>query len=287
MVPPKVHLVLIATLFLFFTAVVGVPAAGFAGQASGEQSFVLVAQAPDSGAATEADEFDDDLLALDEEEPVQVSDPLEGFNRAMFKFNDFMYFYAFKPLSQAWKAVVFEPVRVGIKNAFYNLRMPIRFVNCLLQGKAKRAGAEMGQFLLNSTFGLGGLFDVAEGVNLNPPAEDFGQTLGSWGAGHGPYIVWPLLGPSSLRDTAGKAVDNFLDPITWVFWEFGDDDSSLIELQDEGQEFWIPLGITMAEQINDLSFRIGDYEALKESSLDPYVGLRSAYIQSRNADTDE
>ena len=238
-----------------------------------------------TGQATDQ-EFDEDLL-LDEEEPVQVGDPLEGFNRAMFKFNDFLYFYAFKPLTLAYKAVVFEPVRVGIKNAFYNLRMPIRFFNCVFQGKLKRAGGEMGSFLLNSTFGLGGLFDVAEGAGLNPPPEDFGQTLGTWGAGNGPYIVWPIFGPSTLRDTGGMMVDHFLDPMTWVFWEFGDDDHSLIEWHDRGTETWGPMLIGLGEQVNSLSFRLGDYEALKESSLDPYLALRDAYVQSRAADVAE
>ena len=240
---------------------------------------------PSDPASGQADDEFTEFVLEDEPTPT-ISDPIEGFNRAMFKFNDFIYFNAFKPIAVTWKAVVPEPARVGLKNAFYNIRFPIRFLNCLFQGKVTRAGQEMGQFLLNSTFGLGGLVNVAQGVNLNPPEEDSDQTLGVWGVGQGPYIVWPLFGPSSARGTVGMVADRFMDPLLWIFWEF--DDEALIDFPDDSnKDIWVPIVVTAGERINDLSFRIGDYEALKEASLDPYVALRDAYTQSRRAAVEE
>lgn len=230
------------------------------------------------------DEFEDEFSEYYEAEEQAlaptVSDPLEGFNRAMFVFNDYFYFYAAKPVARTWEAVLPQPLRRGISNAFYNLRFPIRFVNSLLQGKPGRAAQETGRFLLNSTFGLGGLVNVAKGVNLDPPEEDLGQTLGVWGLGHGVYLYLPFLGPSSTRDLAGDAGDYFLDPLTWLFWDFGNEDKQLKEWSDS-ERLWVPLAIRAGETVNDLSFRIGDYEALKQASLDPYAAIRDIYIQAR------
>ncbi len=230
------------------------------------------------------DEFEDEFSEYYEAEEQalasSVADPLEGFNRAMFWFNDYFYFYAARPVARTWGAVLPQPLRQGISNAFYNLRFPIRFVNSLLQGKPGRAGQETGRFLLNSTFGLGGLVNVAKGVDLDPPEEDLGQTLGVWGIGHGIYLYLPFLGPSSTRDLVGDTGDYFMDPLTWLFWDFSNEDRQLKDWTDS-ERLWIPLAIRAGENINELSFRIGDYEALKKASLDPYAAIRDIYIQAR------
>jgi len=229
------------------------------------------------------DDFEDEFGDYFEDEydlAPTIADPLEGFNRAMFWLNDYLYFYVARPAAQVWGAVVPQPLRQGLSNAFYNLRFPIRFVNCLLQGKPRRAGAETGRFLLNSTFGLGGLINVAQGVNLDPPREDLGQTLGVWGLGHGFYIYLPFVGPSSARDLTGRTGDVFMDPLVWLFWDFSDPDKRLKDWSSS-ERLWVPLAITAGEQVNELSFRIGDYETLKRAALDPYAAIRDIYVQAR------
>jgi phospholipid-binding lipoprotein MlaA len=222
-----------------------------------------VSQAGD--AASQEDDSD-----LYENEPadtppqVRIADPLEPWNRAMFVFNDKCYFWVLKPVAQGYKAVMPEPFRRGIKNFFYNVGMPVRLVNCLLQGKGKGAAGEAGRFLYNTTVGVLGFGNpAAPHPFLNPDAEDFGQTLGKYGIGHGIYIVWPFLGPSSIRDTVGLGGDYFLTPATYV---------EPVEASS---------GIKAGEKVNQVSFQIGDYETFKAAALEPYTSARNAYLQYR------
>lgn len=193
-----------------------------------------------------------------------VRDPLEPVNRAIFVFNDKAYFWVMKPVAQGYGAVVPEQARVCVRNVFSNLAMPIRLVNHLLQGKLRNTGTELLRFTINSTLGFAGLFDVAKkDFHIERRDEDLGRTLGSYGLGHGVYIVLPLLGPSSLRDAAGLAGDSFLDPVNYV----------------DGA--WTVLAIKAYKTENEVSLRIGDYEDLKKASVDPYAALRDAYLQHR------
>ena len=194
-----------------------------------------------------------------------IADPLEPFNRAMFQFNDKLYFWVLKPVAQAYKKVVHEDVRVVVQNFFSNAAFPVRFVNCLLQANLPGAASEVGRFVLNTLVGFGGLFDPASDkeINLAKHGEDFGQTLGVYGIGHGFYIHWPLFGPSSPRDTVGMAGDGFLNPFSYL------------------DQWYESTGVRAYEKINDVSFSIGDYEALKQAALDPYVAVRDAYVQHR------
>ena len=141
--------------------------------------------------------------------------------------------------------------------------MPRRFVNCLLQGKLEGAGSELARFSINTTFGLGGLFNPA-GKCIKDYDEDSGKTLGHYGIGTGMYIVWPFLGPSSLRGTAGTVLDFALHPVTYL-----------------NIESWQKLSIKGYYTVNDTSLRLGEYEALKQSAVDPYIALRNAYFQHR------
>lgn len=211
-------------------------------------------------------EGDLDVFSEEEakEEAVEVADPLQHWNRAMFHFNDKLYFWLLKPVSRGYKAVIPTPVRSGIRNFFHNLTAPIRMVSALLQGKGRAASAELTSFLINSTVGILGFGNPAKRwPELSSSEEDLGQTLATYGIGDGFYLVWPILGPSTLRDSVGMVGDWFLNPVSYV------------------QPLEADLEIRAGEIVNDTSFHIGDYESLKEAAVDPYIALRNAYIQNR------
>ncbi|RPI55247.1 MAG: VacJ family lipoprotein [Deltaproteobacteria bacterium] len=220
----------------------------------------------DTGEETDLQyEYDEWIDDLEEDESVpQVRDPLERFNRCIFAFNDFFYFKALKPVARGYRFITPEPVRVRVKNFFYNIGFPVRFVNNILQIKFKRAGQDTCQFVFNSTVGILGFFNPAQKYPwLNPPPEDTGQTLGTWGVGNGFYIVLPMLGPSTLRDSVGIVSDYFLQPVSYI------------------EPVYISLGARSYEIVNKTSLSIGEYESLKESAFDPYIAFKDAYIQYR------
>lgn len=258
---------------LFYAAVIlfWLTSAGWAQAASVSPAASPAAEkaASPSGQGTKiAPEFlNDDMSFLKDEKPsaaATVSDPLVSWNRLMFHFNDKLYFWVLKPVAKGYRAVFPAPVRTGVKNFFFNITTPIRFASCLLQGKLGPAGRELGRFFINSTIGVLGFGNPARDFpKFNPPQEDLGQTLGVYGLGNGLYIVWPVLGPSTLRDSVGMVGDYFLDPVNYV------------------TPWWDSAAIDGVDTINSTSFRIGDYEALKSAALDPYEALRDAYIQNR------
>lgn len=199
-----------------------------------------------------------------------VADPLAPWNRAMFTFNDRFYFWVLKPVAEGYRAVVPRPVRTGVVNFFHNVATPGRFVSDLLQLKGREAAAEAGEFLINSTWGLLGTVNWFEASpEAKVPEEDLGQVLGRYGVGQGFYVVWPLLGPSTLRDSVTYVGDLVLDPT-----------SSL-------KPFPASLGAHSYRVLNATSFQIGDYEALKDAAIDPYLAVRDAYIQHRAKETRE
>lgn len=220
----------------------------------------------DSVDGTDSDfaEFD----AFEEEfssKAVTMADPLESWNRLMFNTNDVLYFWVLKPVGQGYKAVVPEPGRVGIRNVFQHITTPVRLVNCLLQGKFHSAGNEVNRFVINTTWGVLGIWDPAlEKGKIQPADEDLGQTLAVYGLGDGCYLVWPVFGPSTLRDSAGMAGDYFLNPTVYI------EDSKA------------RVAVSAVNIINKTSFRIGEYEHFKAASVDPYVAMREVYIQYRN-----
>ena len=202
----------------------------------------------------------------EEAPPPSIADPIEPINRALFVFNDKAYFWVMKPVARGYRAVVPEDLRLSVRNFFSNIAMPIRFVNNLLQGKIRNTGVELLRFAINTTAGIGGLFDPAKNDwHIEPRDEDLGQTFGKYGLGHGLYIVLPLIGPSSLRDAAGRFGDAFLDPIIYV----------------GNRKYLIYAGANALRVENEISLRIGEYEDLTKSALDPYVAVRDAYFQYR------
>ncbi|MDL2267734.1 VacJ family lipoprotein [Desulfovibrio sp. OttesenSCG-928-G15] len=207
---------------------------------------------------------DDDEQYLDTVGSI-VPDPMEGFNRAMFKFNDGLIEHVARPAYKGYEYVTPGFFRTGLKNFFHNLAFPVRFTNNLLQGRPKAAGVEMSRFVLNTTAGLGGLFDVAKKHKPIVPVEDedLGQTLGVWGMGEGFYVVWPFLGPSTGRDTVGKVGDYFLRPTTYI------------------KPWYVGAGASAVEVFNSLDDTLDLYDALKQSAIEPYSSVRDAYVQYR------
>lgn len=217
-------------------------------------------------------DFDED--EFDEYAVVQVSDPFEPFNRAMFTFNDGLYDYVLRPVSNGYTRVVPKPARTGIRNFFDNLRFPIRFVNSTLQGKFDRAGRETGKFVVNSIAGLGGFVRISDDVPALAmvPREDTGQTFGVWGIGKGPYLVLPVFGPGTVRDTVGSVGDHFLNPLNWNLRE-----------NIHGYSWEIDTAVTTANVVSALPDLLYAYDAPRKDAVDPYIAVRSAYIQYRDA----
>jgi phospholipid-binding lipoprotein MlaA len=174
-----------------------------------------------------------------------------------------------------YKAVLPEQVRLSIRNAISNVTTPMRFANCILQGKVEKAGIELARFIMNTTFGILGVFDVAKKYgNMEKQDEDFGQTLGFYGLKEGFYIVWPVFGPSTVRDTFGKMGDYFADPFIYV-----NPDTNLGGVMEVNTT--IPTIINTSDRVNETSLTLGTYEDFKESSIDPYVAMRNAYFNLR------
>lgn len=215
------------------------------------------------------DDYDDDDYDYEDEpfseERVTIDDPLEPANRAANIFNDRMYFWVLKPVAQAYKFVVPEPARISVKNLFFHLGYPARFLNCLLQTDFAGAGEETSRFVINTIWGIGGLMDPAGGekINLKKQDTDLGETLGVYGVGHGFYIVWPVFGPSSPRDSARFIDRHLLYPTSYVL------------------PWYASTALTAFDYVNSASLRIGEYESLIGAAIDPYTAMRNAYVQYR------
>lgn len=231
------------------------------------------AQQPADPTVTEealGDDFDQEFFDdFDEDDETSlISDPFERLNRGTFWFNDKVYFYLLKPVARGYR-VVPRPARKSVGNFFSNLSSPVRIVNSVLQLKLADAGRETTRLFVNTTIGLGGLIDAADRWGKLPRKdEDFGQTLGVYHVGQGPYLVLPFLGPSSLRDTGGLAVDTFFDPLTYLGRNWSRID-------------WAALKTGLV--LNHLSLDDDSYEKIKRDSLDPYLFMRAAYAQYRVA----
>ncbi len=199
-----------------------------------------------------------------DDEDYSVNDPLEGINRVTFAFNQAVDSVLIKPVAEIYVGLVPRWGRDRVNDALNNLGEPINFANSVLQWELERAVTAMLRFAFNSTIGLGGFFDVAEGVGLSRAAEDFGQTLGVWGVGEGPYLVLPLFGPSNPRDAVGIGVDYVMDPFT-----------KALRSHERYQRF-------IARGIDQRARHIEDLEALEETSIDFYAAMRELYRQFRS-----
>ena len=196
-------------------------------------------------------------------------DPLEGMNRGIYKFNDVTDRAVFKPVATVYKTIAPTPVRKGFNNFFNNLGSITTVLNDLLQLKFASAFADAGRFVINSTFGLAGFIDVAAMDNIPNHKEDFGQTLGYWGAGNGAYLVLPFLGPSSLRDTTGLVFDSATsDPISYTH--------NIGEIRLHNQ-------LRAAQFVDKRTELLDAKDIADDASLDPYAFTRDAYLQRRES----
>jgi phospholipid-binding lipoprotein MlaA len=218
----------------------------------GDDRPVVLAQAT-SSAGPPPDDVDD------------LYDPWEAFNETMFNFNVKLDRYVLKPTARVYRAIMPEPFQIMIANGFDNLRFVPRFVNNMLQGKFGGAGRELSRFLINSTAGIAGLFDPAKDYwGIQPSVEDFGQTLGKWGAGPGPYLVLPVLAPTTVRDGVGQGVDLLIDPIGYFI-------------------AFVPerLALSLGDTVNDRALNYDLFQGVEETTIDLYSSVRHFYLKRR------
>lgn len=209
-------------------------------------------------------DFDDNLY---EEDITGMRDPLEPVNRVFFGFNDAVYEYFLSPVTDGYIWLVPRELRECFGNFFYNLASPVRFLNSVLQGEFKQSGVVLSRFLINSTIGVYGLVDTAYlEFDLEPARADFGQTLGRWGVADGVYLCWPIVGPSSLRDSVGLVVDAYTHPIPYFH-----------------ENRVLDVAYYTSNRMNTLSLNPDVYDDLKRFSLDPYIASRQAYYDYRQA----
>lgn len=191
-----------------------------------------------------------------------VRDPWEGLNRNLYAVHDSVDRAVLEPVARGYRAVTPGPVRQGVVNFLRNLRSPVIFANDLLQGQISRAGTTAVRFGINSTVGIAGAFDPATRMGLERHDEDFGQTLAVWGVGSGPYVFVPLMGPTTVRDGAGRIVDVAFDPLTWLEGE---------DIETFRTTRTVVAGISAREQVLDT------VDDIRQTSVDPYVTIRTSY----------
>lgn len=189
-------------------------------------------------------------------------DPLESFNRSMFAVNDALDRSVARPVARGYVRVVPQPVRTGVGNFFNNLAYPSTVANSLLQGKFSQFGNDFGRLVVNTTIGIGGLFDPATQMGLDMNDEDLGQTLGKWGVPPGPFLMRPIFGPSTFRDTFGDVADFYIDPKHYV------------------TNPWVKYGLYIQELVHRRAQLLAA-EAVQDSAYDPYAFMRNAWLQRR------
>ncbi|MDE0032842.1 MAG: VacJ family lipoprotein [Deltaproteobacteria bacterium] len=192
----------------------------------------------------------------------QHYDPLERINDDIFAFNSAFDHFVLEPVAKTYAAVVPLPAQTGIRNAANNLGVAKKAVNNLLQARPVAASREVARFIINSTVGIVGIFDMARKLGLEPSDQDMGITLGLYGISHGAYLVLPLLPPTTVRDGLGRVADSFMNPLSYF------------------TPYYVPLSITVADTVNNRALNMKTYDALK-LSIDPYGAVRNAYLQVR------
>lgn len=218
-----------------------------------------------AGCATKPPASDPDALAAYQ----QNDDPLEPMNRKLYSFNNALDTYFMKPVAQGWRYAVPRPVRNHVGDFLSNLHTPVVFINDILEAKSRRAGDSLVRFVVNSTIGLGGIFDIATGWGYPEHEADFGITLALWGVGSGPFLYLPVLGPSDPRDAAGFGVGIVSDPFFWI-----GQGAAVTALGDAR---------TAVTIVNTRADLLKPIDEVKRMALDPYATFRSLYRQHREA----
>lgn len=194
-------------------------------------------------------------------------DPLSGYNHVMYQFNYTVDGVILRPVTSIYRGIVPEQGRTMVSNFLSNVYSPVVFANSVLQGDPQNSFATLWRFIINTTFGLGGLFDAASEIGLHNRSTGFGDTLGVWGIPSGPYVVLPIIGPSNTRDSVGRLADAFSNPFIYV---------------DQG--YGLSMALWGATAIDQRSQNFQLIDDIYHSSLDPYTTMRSGYTQKREAD---
>lgn len=197
------------------------------------------------------------------------SDPYEGFNRAMFNFNMKLDKYILKPVAQGYRTITTPDIRERVRNAFSNIKEPISAVNQILQGEFKRSGTSVGRFVINSTLGLAGTFDVASAWGLKNHPDGFEETLAKWCVPSGPYLVLPFVGSTTPRAFAGEMVDSFTSPMYWL-------------TEDREDGYYAYGGYVVVKTIVNREAYLDLSDDLERNSVDFYTTLKSAYMQNKS-----
>jgi len=259
---------------------------GSAAHTAADSSREILAAAETSPPSSSGDESTEEIFdpfARSDEARGEEYDPWEPFNTKIFAFNRKMDRYVLKPVAQGYDFIVPDLVQIGVGNIFYNFRFVPRFFNNIFQGKVKGASIEVGRFILNSTVGIGGFFDLAQDVDLVTPEEDLGQTLGFYGVKPGPYVVVPFLAPYTLRDLIGYVGDIFLNPINWLFAPIIEVKGvpSVISHPNRNTSTLVQLGARVGEIVNDRSRNLQKFQGVEDATFDLYTAVRNAYLQQR------
>jgi len=234
----------------------------------GARASLMLAQAPSR--RDEKDEYD-----------VEEWDPFEPFNERMFAFNRKVDQYVLKPVAQGWDKVVPDELQRMIANGFDNLESLRRMVNSLLQMKWDGAVRELSRFMVNTTVGIGGLFDMGKAAGIEKSREDFGQTLGFYGVGPGPYLVLPFYPPSTVRDFIGRTVDGFLNPLRYVFGGPSLFFEGIMDPAGYVQHSWDRMIVDVVEVVNERSLNLELFQGFEETVIDMYSAVRHAYLERR------
>ncbi len=212
-----------------------------------------------------------DSNGVEEETEVnEINDPLEPFNRGMYAVNSVIDGLVMKPLAITWRLVLPQPVRDGAGNVLTNLKSPITAANHLLQGEPKQAATAVGRFVINTTFGILGIFDAADHFGLPGEETTFNETLAVWGVNTGPYLIVPILGPSSMRHVVGMGGDYFMQPYNYYF--NGDHHHG---------DSWVPMAISGVDAVHHRNLVLESVDDVVDNAADPYATFRSAYFQQQ------
>ena len=230
----------------------------------------MAAMAMLAGCATPPPASDPDAVA----DFKQTNDPLEPTNRVFYKINDGLDTVIMKPVAQAYRFAVPSPVRTGIHNVLDNMGGPVRLGEDTMQGKPRRAGETAARFLINTTVGVAGIFDVAKSMGIQGHDNDFGLVLANWGVSEGPFLFLPVLGPSSPRDATGYALGIAADPFTWI----GRPSTGFTI------ESWTH---TVVNAVDTREGLLDAVDSIKKTALDPYATFRSLYRQNRAGKLDQ
>jgi len=232
----------------------------------------LNVQSQDAIVITQDEDIDEFSDEFEESEIEEKADPLKGYNIVMTNFNDTLYESVFNPIARGYSKVLPKGARESVSNFFHNITYPIRLINNILQGKFLNATEETGRFLVNTVFGVFGLFDTAsEYFDWQPHNEDFGQTLGYWGVGSGYHIVLPFFGPSNMRDMFSMYPDSVINPMVY-------DASRGDNIVNNGTQSMV---LVTYDKINTESLHLDDYKNLKKDAIDLYPFLKNVYEQHR------